>query len=256
MDNDHDDPFVHASDDADIDPFFAPLNGAARPATGGARVSSDDGEVRSEEEYENVRIRSVVVRGLPADTESSALNFFREFGELLAFVVVPSTGLALLYSEPWQAQRAVGHADTSGRIVIGGRTLASIAWADEACVSVLFTQAFPQLTLPKFTEPPAMESFTLAETVYAQSPQTHTKRAPPQQQPRVGSRFNAVQTADGNRGRSGDSSSPFKHNQPFYSRNNGGGENAAQIGSVLRTDSAPKPRNGLLQGALDILFGW
>ncbi|KAJ2643731.1 hypothetical protein GGF44_001019, partial [Coemansia sp. RSA 1694] len=216
MDLDHDDPFVRASDGADADPFFASSHGGARPMADGARTSSDDGDAISEDEYDNVRVRSVVVRGLPAETESSALNYFREFGELLAFAVVPSGGLALLYSEPWQAQRAVGQADTSGRVLIGGRTLASIAWADEACVSVLFAQTFPHLALPRSAEPPATESFTLAETIYAQSPQSRTVRQP--QQPRGGSRLSAVQAADSNKGRSGGASSPFKQSQSLYAR--------------------------------------
>ncbi|KAJ2814167.1 hypothetical protein H4S07_000065 [Coemansia furcata] len=262
MDLEHDDPFVRASD-GDADPFANSRGGAGFEASD-VRTSSEDGGPSSEKDYNDVKIRSVVVRGLPVETESSALNHFRAFGEILAFAVVSSGGLALLYAQPWQAQRAAGQADTSGRVLIGGRTLASIAWADEASVAVLFTKVFPNQALPRSAAPPAADSFTLAETIYAQSPQTRGARQP-LQQPRVGSRLSVVQAADGT-GRSGGVSSPFKQNQSLYGRgiSNGGDDGGVQAtsgtmyspASVLRVAPTPKPRNGILQSALDILFGW
>ncbi|KAJ2703842.1 hypothetical protein H4218_000081 [Coemansia sp. IMI 209128] len=260
MDFGHDDSIVHGSD-GDADPF-APSRDAARFDAGDARAGGVDGGPSSEEDYNGVKIRSVVIRGLPAETESSALNHFREFGQILAFAVVPSGGLALLYAEPWQAQRAAGQADASGRVLIGGRTLASVEWADETCVALLFTKVFPNQALPESVIPPATSSFTLSETIYAQSPKSRGVRQPPQQ-PRVGSRLSALQTGDGS-GRSVGASSPFKQNQSPYARNVSSGEGGSQAtsgtiyssASVLRAAPTPKPRNGILQSALDILFGW
>ncbi|KAJ2755320.1 hypothetical protein GGI19_001744 [Coemansia pectinata] len=259
MDLDHDDPFVRASDGGNVDQF-ASSNGGTRYTANDARTSSEDGGPSSEEDYNDVKIRSIIVRGLPADTESSALSYFRGFGEILAFAVVPSGGLALLYAHPWQAQRAVGQADGFGRVQIGSRTMASIACADEACVAVLFAKVFPNQDLPKSAIPPAADSFSLAETLYAQSPQPRGARQP-LQQPRVGSRLNAVQA--GEKGRSGSASSPFKQNQSLYARSVGdesGAQNPSgtmySSASVLRVAPAPKPSNGFWQSAKDILFGW
>ncbi|KAJ2489521.1 hypothetical protein IWW37_003930 [Coemansia sp. RSA 2050] len=256
---DHDDQFARTPD-GDADPF-APSRDGARFDAGDPRTGGVDGGPSSEEDYNGVKIRSVVIRGLPAETESSALNHFREFGQILAFAVVPSGGLALLYAEPWQAQRAAGQADSSGRVLIGGRTLASVEWADEACVALMFTKVFPNQALPESAIPPAANSSTLAETIYAQSPQSRGVRQPPQ--PRVGSRLNALQTSDG-KGRSVGVSSPFKQSQLPYVRNVSSGEGGTQAtsstmyssASVLRAAPTPKPRNGILQSALDILFGW
>ncbi|KAJ2908463.1 hypothetical protein GGI21_002861 [Coemansia aciculifera] len=276
LDDMDDEQYVRASDGMDEDPFAMNHqggggSGASYAHADGARTSSEDGDARSEEEYENVRIRSVVMRGLPAETEASGLNYFGDFGELLAYDVVSAGVLTVLYAEPWQAQRAVGQADEAGQVLIGGRTLASVAWADETSVAALFTRVFPQLALPKSAEPPAMESFTLAETIYAQSPQGRTAAAArqPPYTPRavaVGSRLNAVQALAATNGDKRSMASPFKQKQSLYSRSNVGG-NGCEDGvlsgttyssaSVLRTGaSASKPSNGLWQNAIDILFGW
>ncbi|KAJ2040019.1 hypothetical protein GGI01_002382 [Coemansia sp. RSA 376] len=258
MDLDHDDPFVRASD-GDAGQFGSTNGGAKYTDT----RNSEDGEPSSEEDYNDIKIRSIIIRGLPADTESSALSYFRGFGEILTFAVVPPGGLAILYEHPWQAQRAVGQADIYGRIMIGDRTIASIASADEACVAALFAKAFPDKELPRSAIPPAMDSFSLAETLYAQSPQPRGVRQPlQQQQQRVGSRLSALQ-ADDVRGRSEGASSPFKQNQSLYTRNVGdesGAQNSSGTvyspASILRVAPTPKPRNGFLQSAMDILFGW
>ncbi|KAJ1989376.1 hypothetical protein GGI04_006042, partial [Coemansia thaxteri] len=225
MDMEPTDPFVRATDggEGDADPF-APSHAATRANVEYARQSSEDG-VSSEDDYNDVKIRSVVVKGLPAETESSALNHFRGFGEILAFTVVPAIGLALLYAEPWQAQRAISQADSAGRILIGGRTLAAVLWADETSIAALFAHVFPGRPLPSSAVPPAPESFTLAETIYAQSPQARAARQPPQQ--RVGSRLNAVQMADTKSRPAG--ASPFKQHQSHLLRGAGDGSSGGTL---------------------------
>ncbi|KAJ2325402.1 hypothetical protein GGH92_010460, partial [Coemansia sp. RSA 2673] len=184
MDMEPTDPFVRATDggEGDADPF-APSHAATRANVEYARQSSEDG-VSSEDDYNDVKIRSVVVKGLPAETESSALNHFRGFGEILAFTVVPAIGLALLSAVP-----------------------------------------------------PAPESFTLAETIYAQSPQARAARQPPQQ--RVGSRLNAVQMADTKSRPAG--ASPFKQHQSHLLRGAGDGSSGSTLsvsGATYSTASA------------------
>ncbi|KAJ2809199.1 hypothetical protein H4R20_000316 [Coemansia guatemalensis] len=214
----------------------------------------------SEQDYEDVKIRSIVVSDLPPNSESSTLNYFRSFGEILAFSTMPAAGdsLALLFSEPWQARQALSQGDRNGRILLDGRVLVRVDWADAQCTSVLFKKVFPRRPLPKSAAPPPTESFSFAEAVYAQSPR---KRPASLAQQQVGSRIDSIRDSE-TRGRAA-GGSPFKH-QRIMPRSSAGPATTSMAASGSISGSAlapkvtvpPKPRNGLLQSALDILFGW
>ncbi|KAJ2501890.1 hypothetical protein GGH96_001533 [Coemansia sp. RSA 1972] len=216
----------------------------------------DGNAVGNEQDYCDVKARAVVVSGLPANTESSTLNYFRGFGEILAFSGVPgaSDTLALLFSEPWQAQRVVAQGDSSGRILLDDRIVARVDRADAPSVSLLFKQVFPGRSLPSSAAPPVTESFTFSQAIYAQSP----RRRPAASAPAHGrSRIDAVREVEA-RG-AGSPGSPFRHKQVLTHSAPASTStvmaSANGQASVL-SSSAPKPRNGLLQSVLDILFGW
>ncbi|KAJ2714136.1 hypothetical protein H4R19_001882 [Coemansia spiralis] len=243
---------------ADAGPFALP-RGAGNAGSRPQHVSSDD--AGSEQDYNDVRIRAVVVSDLPAGTESRAVNHFREFGEILAFSAVPAAAdsLALLFAEPWQAQQAIAQADGAGRILLGERILARIDSADAQCTSLLFRQVFPTRALPRSAAPPPTDSMSFAEALYAQSPRK--RPAPP---PPIGarSRFDGVQGSAYKR-RPG-VGSPFRQQKQLTARPGPGAATSTMMassdglsGSVLKAPAgAARPRNGLVQSALDILFGW
>ncbi|KAI8323114.1 hypothetical protein GQ54DRAFT_296943 [Martensiomyces pterosporus] len=268
MDMDHTDVFSAGnSRDAqaptvDMDAFAAQLS-SPRDFTGAFEQSNerDDGSsAEDEQDYSDVKIRSIVVYGLLPETESGVLNYFRGFGDILAFAVVPSgsNSLALLYSEPWQAQRAIAQGGSGGRILMGDRMVVSIDWATEDCVALLFNQVFPGRNLPRSAAPPSNKSATLAQSIYAQSPRAKLQRpaTAPSQSPGRGSRVDRVRGMGGGVG-----GSPFKQQQPgrVDSRDSatataGGTRTGSSV--VLAPPTAPKARNGIIQTAIDILFGW
>ncbi|KAJ2617900.1 hypothetical protein H4S08_000135 [Coemansia sp. RSA 1365] len=214
----------------------------------------------SEQDYNDVKIRSIVISDLPPNSESSTLNYFRSFGEVLTFSTVPAAGdsLAVLFSEPWQAQQALSQSDRNGRILLDGRTLVHVDWADAQCTSVLFKKVFPRTPLPKSAAPPPTDSFSFSEAVYAQSPRKRPASAVQQQ---IGSRIDSIQDSEA-RGRTA-GGSPFKH-QRIMPRGSAGSATTSMAASgglsgsnsALKVTVPPKPRNGMLQSALDILFGW
>ncbi|KAJ1727691.1 hypothetical protein LPJ61_004439 [Coemansia biformis] len=246
---------------ADADLFALPAGSAgagSRPQQGGAGEAASD-----DQDYNDVRIRAIVVSDLPAGTESSTVNYFRGFGEILAFSAVPAAAdtLALLFSEPWQAQQAIAQGDGSGRILLGGRVLARVDWADAQCTSLLFQRVFPGCPLPRAAVPPPADSLTFAEALYAQSPR---KRPAPQSLAGGRSRVDAMQESAAKR-RAG-VGSPFRPHKQLAARPGLAMAGAAMStvmapsdglsASVLKTPAATRPRNGLIQSALDILFGW
>ncbi|KAJ1806982.1 hypothetical protein LPJ75_004919 [Coemansia sp. RSA 2598] len=233
------------------DPFAAHgADGADTGATGSENAKSD-------RDYNDVKIRSIVISGLPDETENSTLNFFREYGEVLAFEVIPTlstNSLAILYSEPWQAQRAIGLADASGRVLLAGRTLLRVAPADEASVNLLFAQVFPDRPVPKPGSSPVTRSMTLSETLYSQSPRMAMSPAQPLADRRSFSNTPPAGTSMASPFRAGTSSRPF-------GRASEGAALAptaavASAGSVFKSQPAPKARNGLFQSVVDVLFGW
>ncbi|KAJ1858621.1 hypothetical protein GGH12_000544 [Coemansia sp. RSA 1822] len=241
---------------ADTDVFAMQIDGSAM--NGGHQQTAIDGSnaAGNEQDYSDVKARAVVVSGLPANTESSTLNYFRSFGEILAFSGVPGAAdsLALLFSEPWQAQRAVAQGDSSGRILLDDRIVARVDRADAPSVSLLFKQVFPGRPLPSSAAPPVTESFTFSQAIYAQSP----RRRPAASAPAHGrSRIEAVRDIEPRS--SASAGSPFRHKQVLThstpASNSTVMASANGQASIL-SSSAPKPRNGLLQSVLDILFGW
>ncbi|KAJ1852923.1 hypothetical protein LPJ73_002737, partial [Coemansia sp. RSA 2703] len=184
MDTSNADSFAHPESSAMHSPSMHVESGdpfAVRSETGAGAIGSENPtEAESSKNYHDVKIRSVVVSGIPAETENSTLNYFKGFGAILAFDVIPSAvaanSIAILYAEPWQAQRAVGQSDSNGRILLGGRTLLRVSAADNASASLLFKQVFPDQALPNSAVPPSASTFTLSETLYAQSP--HKPRFP------------------------------------------------------------------------------
>ncbi|KAJ2586674.1 hypothetical protein IWW49_003887 [Coemansia sp. RSA 1797] len=256
MDMEHPGEHMRENDGlADTDVFAMQTDGSATNV-GHQQTAIDSNAAGNEQDYNDVKARAVVVSGLPANTESSTLNYFRSFGEILAFSGVPgaSDTLALLFSEPWQAQRAVAQGDSSGRILLDDRIVARVDRADAPSVSLLFKQVFPGRPLPSSAAPPVTESFTFSQAIYAQSP----RRRPAASAPTHGrSRIEAVREVEARS--SGSAGSPFRHKQvlthsaPASTSTVMASENGQA--SVL-SSSAPKPRNGLLQSVLDILFGW
>ncbi|KAJ1833358.1 hypothetical protein LPJ63_002830 [Coemansia sp. RSA 2711] len=222
-----------------------------------AAVKAQVSEEMSEQDYNDVRVRAVVVSDLPPRAESNTLNYFRSFGEILAFSAVPAgtatDRLALLFSEPWQAQRAVAQADAAGQILLDGRIVARVDWADAVCVALLFTQVFPGRPLPSAAAPARPDTFTFSQTIYAQSP----RRQPPAP-PRGRSRVEAVQESE-LRG-TASPGSPFANRRALPRSTPASASTvmatASAQASVLNSSAPPKPRNGLLQSVLDILFGW
>ncbi|KAJ1796841.1 hypothetical protein LPJ59_003503 [Coemansia sp. RSA 2399] len=247
-----------ASEDADpfvtnADPFGSLQ---ASKAQGGSTASGD-------QDYEDVKVRSVLVSGIPAESESNVLNQFRVYGEVLAFSVAPSeaNSLAVLYAEPWQAQRAIAQGGNAGRILIGDRTVVTISWADVESTVALFKQVFPGRAAPESVSQPSTKSFTLSQTIYAQSPR---KRPLSSAQPLGGvSRVDKIRETEVSRiNRAAGTNSPFRQQQFAAMRGFGARDSTSASASsgapmsVLKAQTAPRPRNGLLQSALDILFGW
>ncbi|KAJ2542167.1 hypothetical protein EV175_006079 [Coemansia sp. RSA 1933] len=244
----------------EVDPFVS----AADPFGSIHTSSKPQGEAATgDQDYEDVKVRSILVGGIPAESESTVLNQLRVYGEVLAFSVAPiePNSLAVLYSEPWQAQRAIAQGGNAGRILIGDRTVVSVSWADAESTAVLFKQVFPGRTMPESATQPSTDSFTLSQTIYAQSPR---KRTHSSAQPLGGSRLDKIRETDVTRiNRTVGSNSPFRQKQftgmgrasapdtTSASESSGGASTSA-----LRAQTAPRPRNGLLQSALDILFGW
>ncbi|KAJ2708122.1 hypothetical protein FB645_000231 [Coemansia sp. IMI 203386] len=232
------------------DPFA--MHSAGGTDTGTANIESTE----NDKDYSDVKIRSVVVSGLPDETENSTLNFFRGLGEILAFEVVSSlstNSLAILYSEPWQAQRAIGIADDSGRVLLAGRTLLRVALADEASVNLLFAQVFPGRPMPNSGSSPAKESMTLSETLYSKSPRVTQSPAQPLADKSGFSNVPSTSASMASRGVSPFRTAPSP--RPFGA-SEGTTTTMASAGSVFKSQPAPKARNGLLQSAIDILFGW
>ncbi|KAJ1737884.1 hypothetical protein LPJ72_000039 [Coemansia sp. Benny D160-2] len=247
---------------AAADPFASiqePRSAEAGPnaADGAGKATSGD------KDYDDVKLRSIVVAGIPAESESGVLNQFRVYGEILAFAVSPvgPNSLAILYSEPWQAQRAIAQGGNAGRILIRSRNVVSVSWADAESIAILFKQVFPGRAVPESVAQPSTRSFTLSQTIYAQSPR---KRPLSSAHPSDGGlRIDKIRETEVTRnGRQAGSSSPFRQQQ-FSSmgrlgtrETTGASTSLGASGSVLRAQTAPRPRNGLLQSALDILFGW
>ncbi|KAJ1668144.1 hypothetical protein IW140_000690 [Coemansia sp. RSA 1813] len=269
MDDDKHDVFLngeHISNSAkveDADPFATNAD-----QFGGLQASNAPGDsanaAAGDKDYEDVKMRSVLVSGIPTESESSVLNQFRVYGEVLAFSVAPTeaNSLAILYAEPWQAQRAIAQGGNAGRILVGNRTVVAVAWADVESTVALFKQVFPGRAEPESASQPCMKSFTLSQTIYAQSPR---KRPHSLAQPLSGgSHVDKIRETEAARiNRTISTNSPFRQKQ-FASMSGTGvreatGTSAPSSGapmSVLKAQTAPRPRNGLLQSALDILFGW
>ncbi|KAJ2852721.1 hypothetical protein IWW36_000078 [Coemansia brasiliensis] len=212
----------------------------------------------NEQDYNDVAIRAVVVSGLPPKTESSTLNYFRSFGEILAFSMVPTAtdSLALLFSEPWQAQQAVAQGDSNGRIILDNRIVARVDWADASCVSMLFKQVFPNCPLPSSAAPAASSESSLSQTIYAQSP----RKRPASSVPTHG-RSRVAEIVESESRTMAGPGSPFRQNKqvlPSGTLQPSSTMMAATSGqaSTSNTTALPKPRNGVLQSVLDILFGW
>ncbi|KAJ2653862.1 hypothetical protein IWW40_000146 [Coemansia sp. RSA 1250] len=241
---------------AEADVFAMDSN--TRPQFNEQQQAKDSEKDSNEQDYNDVAIRAVVVSGLPPKTESSTLNHFRSFGEILAFSMVPTTSdsLALLFSEPWQAQQAVAQGDNNGRIILDSRIVARVSWADAACVSMLFKQVFPNCPLPSSAVPAASSESSLSQTIYAQSPRKRpTAPAPTSGKSRVAEIVESERRAGAGPG------SPFRQNKqvlPSGTLPSSSTMMAATNGQVSTSNAAilPKPRNGLLQSVLDILFGW
>ncbi|KAJ2871778.1 hypothetical protein FB639_004429, partial [Coemansia asiatica] len=234
------------------DPFAMHSAGSADT---GAKSSND---AENDKDYNDVKIRSIVVSGLPDETENSTLNFFRGFGEILAFEVIPTlstNSLAILYSEPWQAQRAIGLADANGRVLLAGRTLLKVSFADEVAVNILFSQVFPGRTVPKFGSSPVTGSMTLSETLYSQSPRMPRSSAEPLADKRSFSNTPSTRVGMSSRGgtpfRASTSSRPFSASEGSALASSAA---APSAGCVFKSQPAPRARNGLLQSAIDILF--
>ncbi|KAJ1965549.1 hypothetical protein GGI12_000690 [Dipsacomyces acuminosporus] len=228
----------------------------------------DEGDVfGDDQDYSDVNIRSVSVFGLLPETESDVLNYFRGFGDILAFAVVSSRNstLALLYSEPWQAQRAIAQGGSGGRILMGNRMVVGIDWATEECVELLFRQVFPERKLPPSAAPLKNKPATFSESIYAQSPQAARKRSSMASTLPLGTGAYVDRVREmGGGGAGAAGGSPFRHRQQQQStRDNAARAPAASAGAVrngssvmLASSSTPKARNGIIQSALDILFGW
>ncbi|KAJ2451384.1 hypothetical protein EV183_003661 [Coemansia sp. RSA 2336] len=219
---------------------------------------ADSEKDSNERDYNDVAIRAVVVSGLPPKTESSTLNYFRSFGEILAFSMMPtaSDSLALLFSEPWQAQQAVAQGDSNGRIILDNRIVARVDWADAACVSMLFKQVFPNCPLPSSAAPAASGESSLSQTIYAQSPRK--RPAAPTSTP---GRSRVAEIVETERRAAAGPGSPFRQNKralPSGTLPSSSTMMAATSAQPTTSNTAmlPKPRNGLLQSVLDILFGW
>ncbi|KAJ2354626.1 hypothetical protein GGF43_003151 [Coemansia sp. RSA 2618] len=258
MDTDHPGDIPRGNEGlADTELFPTNSDGSAMFGGPAPELSSSDA-ASNEQDYNDVKARAVVVSGLPEKTESSTLNYFRSFGEILAFSGVPAAtdSLALLFSEPWQAQRAVSQGDSSGRILLDDRIVARVDWADAPSISLLFKQVFPGRPLPTSAAPPATESFTFSQAIYAQSP----RRRPAALAPVHGrSRIEAVQESEARNTAS--PGSPFRQNKQALARATPASTSTMMAStsgqaSVLSSAAGPKARNGLLQSMLDILFGW
>ncbi|KAJ2795567.1 hypothetical protein H4R21_005056 [Coemansia helicoidea] len=239
-------------------PFALPHGGAG--ARGGRPQQSAADDASSEQDYNDVRVRAVVVSDLPPGAESGAVNYFREFGEILAFSAVPAVAgrLALLFSEPWQAQQAIAQADGAGRILLGGRILTRVEWADAQCTSLLFRSVFPTRALPRSAAPPPADSLSFSEALYAQSP----RKRPAPHAPAAGQPLLEAAQDSASKRRAG-VGSPFRqHRQPAARPGPGAAASTVMAssdglsGAVLKGGAAARPRNGLVQSALDILFGW
>ncbi|KAJ1949945.1 hypothetical protein FBU59_000916 [Linderina macrospora] len=212
-----------------------------------AENSDVDGPITDEQMYDDVKIRSVMALDLPADSESGVLSFFREFGHIMSFTVVPgkTSTLALLYSEPWQAQRVVSQADSEGKLRVGPKRKVRIDWASGECVDLLFTQLFPDRKLPYEDDAPPTTSSIDSSMSLAQKLQTQTPRAQ-----------RAARTPTVNRTPARDS--PFRRNTDQQNQPTGAvaPQPPTVSNSVLRQPPLPKPRNNLLQTAMDVVFGW
>ncbi|KAJ2163090.1 hypothetical protein GGF46_000019 [Coemansia sp. RSA 552] len=266
MDVEKPDGHAHGGEWADRQASGADIFGADLDTSGSfaAYEQSSAAETKaagSEQDYEDVKVRSVVVSDLPARSESSTLNYFRSFGEVLAFspVATAANSLAILFSEPWQAQRAIAQGDGSGRILLDDRILARVDWADAASVSALFKQVFPGHSLPKSAMPPEAATYTFSQTIYAQSPRKQAAASP---QTHRRSRIEAIQESETRSSRAGGGgASPFRQRQKLAATASSSTSMAAGSGvsgsaSAVRAPTSAKPRNGLVQSALDILFGW
>ncbi|KAJ1902363.1 hypothetical protein LPJ66_000123 [Kickxella alabastrina] len=259
--DDHRNAALPAASLANEDPFAPQSADNAGSSSGsGSQSRSASQESGNSQDYNDVKIRSVVISGLPADTESSTLNYFREFGEVLAFDVVPSAtsnSLAILYSEPWQAQRAISQGDGNGRVLLAGRTLMTIAAADSTSINILFAQVFPGRPLPPSAKPLATGPFTLSEALYAQSPRKQQVSAQLQEVAGDGRNVSGAGAMDISM-----SPSPFKRSSAARSSSEPSvfparpSTTLGSSASILKAPTAPKARNGLLQSAIDILFGW
>ncbi|KAI9503893.1 hypothetical protein GGI25_000789 [Coemansia spiralis] len=246
----------------DADPFSSPHDAHNSAYAANSLPINDSENNTGGQDYEDVKIRSVLVSGLPPESESSALNQFRVYGEILAFVVAPSkaNSLALLYAEPWQAQRAVAQGGNAGCILIGDRTLASISWADVDSTSLLYKKVFPGRAVPASAAQPNTDEFTLSQAIYAQSPRKRPLSTA--QQNGGGSRIDKIRETEAARSsRAAGPGSPFRQQRftgfgGFSTSETAAGINSASSVSVLKASATPRPRNGLLQSALDILFGW
>ncbi|KAJ2782830.1 hypothetical protein H4R18_002041 [Coemansia javaensis] len=275
MDAEHAGGFSNAGlADADVFAALPESSGLGAPGCGelGPGHADSGDAASSEQDYEDVRIRAVVVGDLPAGAEASALSYFRSAGEILAFRPVPATAvagsLALLFAEPWQAQQAIARGGDAGRVLLDGRILVRVDWADAQCTSLLFCQVFPGRPLPKAATQPPPESLTFSQAVYSQSPRKRPAPLPP-----AAGRLRAGSVQESPAKRRAGVGSPFRQQRPLAPR--AGSAAAAPAASslsssttmvpsdglsgapsVLRAPGAAKPRNGLIQSAMDILFGW
>ncbi|KAJ2725481.1 hypothetical protein GGI07_001237 [Coemansia sp. Benny D115] len=251
---------IHQSVDAEEKPFGSQNRLENSDTTGSAAgaTANVDGFHASanDRDYNDVKTRSVVVSGIPSDAESSTLNYFRRFGDVLTFDVSSTANtntLAILYSEPWQAQRAISQGDANGRILMAGRTLLTVGPADEASVNSLFLQVFPNRAVPQSAAQSSSNAFTLSETLYAQTPRKQRSTPQPRSIGRSQASFSTepieLSAAD----------SPFKGGTTSRSMAGSsatGSATMATSGSILRAPAVPKARNGFFQSAIDILFGW
>ncbi|KAJ1940763.1 hypothetical protein EC988_006942, partial [Linderina pennispora] len=197
-----------------------------------AEAPSADGPVTNEQLYDNLTIRSVMVLDLPNNTEYGVYNSFREYGRITSFTVVSqgkTSTLALLYSEPWQAQRVVSLADCEGKLRVGPKRKVRIGWANAECVDHLFMKLYPDRQLPFEDDALSPNSTDEGSLSLTQRLQMQTPRA--RRAARMASIMNGLEVAP---------------------RRLAHMANA----SVVRQPPPPKPRNGVFQTALDLIFGW
>ncbi|KAJ1912819.1 hypothetical protein H4219_005460 [Mycoemilia scoparia] len=285
------DPRYHHIQLHEPNPFLSTTPNKPKNIYNGAATAGGDGQQQQQQQQhldehalrvqEEIHQFSLLVSGIPSNAESLVLDTFQDLGKVVDFVVEPRitpSSMVIIFAETWSVRRILSQAmDTRGRVMLrSGSHSVRVDQITEPWVELLmdwwmrsnnYNNAKKTSTLP----PPSAPQ-TAYSDLERQRRQTYQESSSPFGGGSSGGGPNGslisipTNVPSPNRGRSlttttnpGASSSTFS--RTMVANSGKSLEPAAFIGGERITGPGAattpmKPRNGIIQSAMDVLFGW